>query len=138
MKNCLTIDKYEFIQEHKTFKGFIDSKRLLDRSQYFKTIEVEKISAMLPRNWKKSFISGVVIPTKMGFCIECSREKCCDRCNNQLNKNRKLEAKLYLKEDELLTNLFISFLFIRYKFNFNFLNYFNYYILFFLPFFYMR
>ena len=36
IKNCLTIDEYGIIKEHKTFKGFSDSKRLLDRSQYFK------------------------------------------------------------------------------------------------------
>ena len=39
---CLTIDKYDIIQEHKVFKGFKDSKRLLDRSQCFKMIEGKK------------------------------------------------------------------------------------------------
>ena len=33
IKNCLTIVSYGIIQEHKTFKGFNDSNRLLDRSQ---------------------------------------------------------------------------------------------------------
>ena len=33
IKCCLTIDGYGIIQEHKTFEGFNDSKRLLDRSQ---------------------------------------------------------------------------------------------------------
>ena len=42
MKNCSTIDVYGIIQEHKTFKELNDSKRLLDRSQYFKTIEGNK------------------------------------------------------------------------------------------------
>ena len=32
-KYCSTIDKFGFIQEHKTFMGFIDSKRLLDRDE---------------------------------------------------------------------------------------------------------
>ena len=32
-KYCLTIDDYGIVQEHKTFEGFNDSKRLLDRSQ---------------------------------------------------------------------------------------------------------
>ena len=36
IKFCLTIDEYGKIKEHKTFKGFNDSKRLLDRSQCFK------------------------------------------------------------------------------------------------------
>ena len=44
IKYCLTIDDYGIIQEHKTFKGFKDSKRILDRSQYFKMIEGKKSS----------------------------------------------------------------------------------------------
>ena len=47
---CLTTDDYGIIQEHKTFKGFNDSRRLLDRSQYSKMIEGKKISAMLPKS----------------------------------------------------------------------------------------
>ena len=43
------------MQEHKTFKRFIDSKRLSDRSQYFKMIEGKKVSALLPKSWKKPF-----------------------------------------------------------------------------------
>ena len=42
IKYCLTIDDYGIIQEHKTFKGFNDSKRLLDRFQYFKMMEGKK------------------------------------------------------------------------------------------------
>ena len=49
INHCLTIDDYGIIQEHKTFKGFNDSKRLLDRFQYFKMIEGEKISELLPK-----------------------------------------------------------------------------------------
>ena len=96
IKYCLTIDEYGIIQEHKTFKGFNDSKRLLDRSQYFKMIEGEKISAMLPRSWKKSFDSGIIIPTKMRFCNECNDNKMCVKCNNPINENKKSEANLNL------------------------------------------
>ena len=42
-KKCSTIYKFGFIREHKTFKGFKYSKRLLGRSQYFKMIEGKKI-----------------------------------------------------------------------------------------------
>ena len=42
IKYYLTIDDYGIIQEHKTFKGYNDSKRLLDRSQYFKMKEGKK------------------------------------------------------------------------------------------------
>ena len=47
IKNVLTIDKSGILQKHKTLKGFNDSKRLLDRFQYFKKIEGKKISALL-------------------------------------------------------------------------------------------
>ena len=72
IKYCLTIDDYGIIQEHKTFTGFTDSKRLLDRSQSFKMIEGKKVYAFLPKSWKKSFDSGIFIPTKMRFCNECN------------------------------------------------------------------
>ena len=94
IKYCLTIDEFGIIKEHKTFKGFNDSKQLLDRSQYFKMIEGEKISAMLPRSWKKSFDSGIIIPTKMRFCNECNDNKTCVKCNNHINENKEFEANL--------------------------------------------
>ena len=38
------------------FKNIVNkSKRLLDRSQYFKMIEGNKVSELLPRGWKKTF-----------------------------------------------------------------------------------
>ena len=85
---CLTIDDYGIIQEHKTFKGFNDSKRLLDRSQNFKMIEGKKLSAMLPKSWKKSFDSGIFIPTKIRWCNECNDKKMCKKCNKQINENK--------------------------------------------------
>ena len=42
IKYCLTMDIYGIIQEHRTFKGFNDNKRLVDRSQYFNMIEGKK------------------------------------------------------------------------------------------------
>ena len=71
LKYCSTIDKFGIFREHKTFEGFNDSKRLLDRSPYFKMIEGKKLSALLPKSWKKSFDSGIIILTKMSFCAEC-------------------------------------------------------------------
>ena len=56
-KYCLIIDKYGIIQQHMTFKGFNDDKRLLDCSQYLNMLKGKKKSAMLPRSWKKSFKS---------------------------------------------------------------------------------
>ena len=94
IKYSLTIDDYGIIQEHKTFKGFNDSKRLLDRSQYFKMKEGKKISALLPKSWKKSFDSWIIIPTKMRFCNECKDKKICDKCTNKINENKDFEANL--------------------------------------------
>ena len=94
IKYVLTINEFGILQEHKLFKGFNDSKRLLDRSQCFKMIEGEKISAMLPRSWKKSFNSGVIIPKKMRYRNECKDGILCTTCNNQINENQEFEANL--------------------------------------------
>ena len=61
MKYCLTINEFGIIEQHMTFKGFDDIKRLLDRSLYFNMLEGKKISTMLPRFWKKSSNDGVVL-----------------------------------------------------------------------------
>ena len=42
IKYCLSKNLYGFVQEHKTFKGFNDSKMPLDCSQYFKMIDGKK------------------------------------------------------------------------------------------------
>ena len=39
-------------------------------------IEGEKVSALLPKSWKKSFDSGISIPMKMRFCIDSNDKKC--------------------------------------------------------------
>ena len=59
-------------------------------------IEGEKISAILTRSWKKSFQSGIFIPTKLRFCNECNDNKMCVKCNNQINENKEFEANLSL------------------------------------------
>ena len=48
IKYCLTINELGVIEQHMTFKGFNDSKRLLDRSQNFDMLKCKKITAMLP------------------------------------------------------------------------------------------
>ena len=94
IKYVLTIDHYGIIQQRMTFKGFSDSKRLLDRSQYFDMLDGKKMTAMLPRFWKKSFNNGVIIPTKMRQCIACKDGILCATCNNQINENKEFEANL--------------------------------------------
>ena len=74
IKYCLNIDEYGIISEHKTFKGFTDSKRLLDRLQYFEMLKGNTIQAKLPLSWKKSFESGIIIPKKLRYCTKCQRK----------------------------------------------------------------
>ena len=50
IKYVLAINELGIIQQHMTFKGLNDSKRLLDRSQYFNMLEGKKISAIIPRS----------------------------------------------------------------------------------------
>ena len=79
-----------------TFKRFNDSKRLLERPQYLDMFEGKKITAMLPRSWKKSFNNGIVIPTKMRHGNVCKDGILCTTCNNQINENKEFEAILNL------------------------------------------
>ena len=100
IKYCLTDNELGIIQQHMTFKGFNDSKLLLDRSQYFDMLEGKKISAMLPRSWKKSFNIGIVIPVETRRCDECKGEIFCDDCSNQVNENKQFEANLNVLKRE--------------------------------------
>ena len=62
----------------------------------------------------------------MRLCNECSKEKCCDRCNNQINENKEFEASLNLLKRqapnefghmlpyfEEYDELFVMFLFLK-------------------------
>ena len=57
-------------------------------------LEGKKISAILPRSWKKSFDNGFVIPVKMKLCTECDGNIVCNSCSNQVNEKKKFEANL--------------------------------------------
>ena len=83
-----------------TFKGFNDSKRLFDSSQFFDMLEGKKISAMLPKSWKKSFNNGVIICVKMRQCNECKNFILCITCETQINEKKEFEANLYLLKRE--------------------------------------
>ena len=99
IKYCLTINELGITEQHMTFKRFNDSKQLLDRSQYFDMLKGKK-TGMLPRSWKKSFINGVVIPTKMRPCNACKDGMLCTTCKNQITENKELEANLKLLKRE--------------------------------------
>ena len=57
-------------------------------------LEGKKISAMIPRSWKKSFDNGIIIPTKMRRYNECRNGIFCNECNHQINENEEFEANL--------------------------------------------
>ena len=92
IKFCFTIDEFGIVQEQKLFKGFNDSKQLLDRFQSFEMIQGKKVSALLPKTWKNSFDREIVIPTKMRFCNECDDKKMCNNCNNQINEKKRNQS----------------------------------------------
>ena len=94
IKYCLTINKYGVIDEHKTFKGFTNVSDNLDRKEYFKMFEGDKLVAKVPLSWKKSFSQGVVIPHKMRNCNKCSNDQSCDDCDKLLNQNKEFSANL--------------------------------------------
>ena len=51
---------------------------------------------MLPRSWKKSSDSRIIIPTKKRFCNECNDKKMCYKCCIQINENKEFKANLNL------------------------------------------
>ena len=85
-KYCLSIDRFGINQQHMTFKGFNDSKRLLDWSQNSETLEVEKLTVILTKLWKTTFNSGIILPVKMRRCEERKVEILILTCNNQVNE----------------------------------------------------
>ena len=94
IKHCLTINKYGVIDEHKTFKGFTNVSDNLDRKEYFKMADGDKLVAKVPLSWKKSFSQGVVIPHKMRNCKKCTKDILCDDCDKLVNQNKELSANL--------------------------------------------
>ena len=94
IKHCLTKNKYGVIDEHKTFKGFTNVSDNLDRKEYFKMADGDKLVAKVPLSWKKSFSQGVVIPHKMRNCNKCTKDILCDGCDKLVNQNKEFSANL--------------------------------------------
>ena len=57
-------------------------------------IQGKKVSALLPKSWKKSFDSGIIIPTGLRFYNERNDLKMCNKCNKKINENKEFEANL--------------------------------------------
>ena len=99
-KYVLTIDEFGIIQQYLTFKRFNDSKRLLDRSQYFDMLEGERISAILPKAWEKWFNNGIAVPVKLRRCNDWRNKNLCTTCNFQVNENKKVKTNITLPKRE--------------------------------------
>ena len=78
------------------FKGFTDSRRLIDRSQYFKMLDGKNISAMLTERLKKLFNNGVIITVKMGGFKKCNDKLLYTTCNNPVSEDKDFAANLNL------------------------------------------
>ena len=94
IKYCLTINKYGVIDEHKTFKGFTNVSDNLDRKEYFKMFNGDKLQAKVPLSWKKSFTQGVIIPHKIRNCSDCKKDFLCDNCDKLVNQKKEFSANL--------------------------------------------
>ena len=94
MKYCLTINEYGVINEHKTFKGFTNVSDNLDRKDYFKMFNGDKLVAKVSLSWKKSFSMGVVILHKMRNCNKCTKDILYDECDILVNQNEEFSANL--------------------------------------------
>ena len=94
IKYCLIINKNGVISDKKTFKGFTNVSDNLDRKEYFKMADGDKLVAKVPLSWKKSFSQGVVIPQIMRNCTGCQKDILCDDCDKLVNQNKEFPANL--------------------------------------------
>ena len=94
IKYSLTLNKYGVIDEHKTLKGFTNFSDNLDRKEYFKMDDGDKLVAKVPLSWKKSFSQVVVIPHKMRNCNKSTKVVLCDDCDKIVNQNKEFSANL--------------------------------------------
>ena len=94
IKYCLTINKSGIIDEHKTFKSFTSVGEKLDRKEYFKMADGNKLVAKVSLSWKKSFSQGIVIPHKMKNGSDCKINSLCDNCDKLVNQRKEFSASL--------------------------------------------
>ena len=88
MKYCLAINKCGIIDEHKTFKGFMNVSDNLNRKEYFIMADGGKLIAKALSSWKNSFSQSVVIPQKLKNCGDCEKDIPCDICDKLVNQRK--------------------------------------------------
>ena len=94
IKYCLTINKPDSIDEHKTFKGFTNVNDNLDRKEFFSKLNGDKLIPKVPLSWKKGFSYGVIIPHKLRNCNKCTKDIFCDGCDKLVNQKKEFSANL--------------------------------------------
>ena len=99
------MNKYGVIDEKKCFKGFTSVSDKLDRKEYFKVRDGDKLISKVPLSWKKSFSQGVVIPHKMKNCNKCTKDVLCDDCDKLVNQRKEFSANLNELKREKPNNL---------------------------------
>ena len=60
----------------------------LDRKEFFKMADGDKLVAKVPLSWKKSFSQGVIIPHKMRNCNDCKIDSFCDDYDKLVNQRK--------------------------------------------------
>ena len=66
----------------------------IDRNEYFKMFNGDKLIAKIAWSWKKSFKMGVVIPHKMRNYNKCTKDILCDECDKLVNQSKDFSANL--------------------------------------------
>ena len=56
--------------------------------------EGKKVSGKFPLSWKKSFESGVIIPSKDRFCDKCENDILCQYCELKIKQVKEFESNL--------------------------------------------
>ena len=91
---CLFRKKLGVEEEHKTFEGVTDVSDNLDRKEFFKKFEGDKLIAKVPLPWKESFTYGVLIQHNLRNCNKCAKDTLCDGCDKLVNHNKEFSANL--------------------------------------------
>ena len=66
---CLTINEYGVIGENKTYEGFEDVTKILEKK--FKMQNGITVKQDFPLSWRNSFSCGVIIPTGIKVFENC-------------------------------------------------------------------
>ena len=113
IKHCLTINEYGIMEEHKIFKYFNNSKRILNRSQNFNMLEDKKYQLCCLKSGKNHLRMELIYQRKKRFCIECNDKRVCNGCITQSIENKDFDAILSSLKREAPTNLVICLLVLK-------------------------